>query len=122
MMHRMTTLGLDERLERVLAYLFFWVSGILLFWFEKNRNVRWHAAQSMITFGTLSLLMFGVNMLQGMLAWIPFLHVLTDFGLGLLLRILWWAWIILWVWLMAMAWSKPDYRLPFISEWVQRII
>src|SRR6266568_3711476 len=53
MMHRMTTLGLDERLERVLAYLFFWVSGILLFWFEKNRNVRWHAAQSMITFGTL---------------------------------------------------------------------
>jgi uncharacterized membrane protein len=78
MMHRMTTLGLDERLERVLAYLFFWVSGILLFWFEKNRNVRWHAAQSMITFGALSLLMFGVTMLQAMLSWIPLLHVLTD--------------------------------------------
>ena len=122
MMHRMTTLGLDERLERVLAYLFFWVSGFLLFWFEKNRNVRWHAAQSMITFGSLSLLMFGVNMLKGMLAWVPLLNVLTNFGLGLLLNIMWWTWIILWVWLMAMAWTKPDYRLPFVSEWVQRIV
>jgi uncharacterized membrane protein len=66
--------------------------------------------------------MFGVNMLQAMLSWIPLLHVLTDFGLGLLLRILWWTWIILWGWLMVMAWSKPDYRLPFISRWVQYIV
>ena len=122
MMHRMTTLGLDERLERVLAYLLFWVSGLLLLLFEKNRNVRWHAAQSLVTFGTLSLLMFVVTMLRGMLAWVPFLSTLTNFGLDLLLNILWWTWIILWVWLMAMAWTRPDYRLPFISQWVQRII
>ena len=122
MMHRMTTLGLDERLERVLAYLLFWVSGLLLFLFEKNRNVRWHAAQSLVTFGTLSLLMFVVTMLRGMLAWVPFLSTLTNFGLDLLLNIMWWTWIILWVWLMAMAWTRPDYRLPFISQWVQRII
>ena len=122
MMHRMTTLGLGERLERVLAYLFFWVSGLLLFLFEKNRNVRWHAAQSIITFGSLSLLMLGVSMLKGMLAWIPILSLLTNFGLGLLLNILWWTWLILWVWLIIMAWVKPDYRLPFISRWVQSLV
>src|SRR5947207_2998492 len=48
MMRRVTTLGLGERLERVLAYAFFWVSGIVLLLFEKNRNVRWHALQSII--------------------------------------------------------------------------
>lgn len=121
-MKRMTTFGLDERIERVLAYLFFWVSGVLLFIFEKNRNVRWHAAQSMITFCTLSLLIFGVNMLMGTLGWIPILSLLTNFGLGLLLRILWWTWLILWIWLMIMAWIKPDYQLPFISRWVQRFV
>ncbi len=64
MMHRMTTLGLNERLERVLAYAFGWISGLLLFLFEKNRNVRWHAMQSMIVFGSLSVLIVAVNMLR----------------------------------------------------------
>jgi uncharacterized membrane protein len=121
-MHRMTTLGLDERLERVLAYLFCWVSGLLLFLFEKNRNVRWHAAQSMVTFGFLSLVIFGVGMLQGMLSWIPLLSVLTNFGLGLLVRILWWTWLFLWIWLMIMAWVKEDYQLPIISKWVRYFV
>lgn len=122
MMHRMTTLGLDERVERVLAYAFGWVSGLILFFLERNRTVRWHAAQSMIAFGTLSLLIFAVSMLKGMLAWIPLLGLLTSFGLGLLINILWVATLLLWVWLMAMAWMRPDYRLPYISEWVRNFV
>ncbi len=122
MMHRMTTLGLNERLERVLAYAFLWVSGIVLFAFEKNRNVRWHAVQSMVTFGTLSLLILGVTMLNAMLSWIPVIGWLTSFGLGLLIHILWWTMFLLWIWLMLMAWMRPAYRLPFVSKWVQYIV
>ena len=122
MMHRMTTLGLGERLESVLAYLFGWVSGLILFFVEKNRTVRWHAAQSMITFGTLSLVMLGVSILKGMLSWVPILSLLTNFGLGLLLSALWWLTVLLWVWLMIMAWIRPDYRLPFISDWVRYFV
>lgn len=121
-MHQMTTLGLNERVERVLAYAFGWVSGLLLFVFEKNRNVRWHAAQSMVTFGTLSLLIFGASMLRGMLGWIPILGLLTTFGLGLLINILTWTMVILWVWLMVMAATRPDYRLPFVSDWVRYFV
>ncbi len=120
MMRRMTTLGIDERIERVLAYSLFWVSGLVLFFTEKNQTVRWHAMQSMVTFGTLSLLMFGVSMLNGMLSWIPILGLLTSFGLGLLLRILGWTWFLLWIWLMVMAWMQPNYRLPYVSDWVRR--
>ncbi len=122
MMHRMTTLGLDERLERVLAYSLFWVTGLIFFVFEKNRNVRWHAMQSMVTFGTLSLFIIGVGMLNNMLSWIPILGLLTSFGLGLLLRILGWVWFLLWIWLMVMAWIHPHYELPYVGQWVRKFL
>jgi uncharacterized membrane protein len=119
MMDRMTTLGLNERLERVLAYAFGWLSGIILFFLEKNRNVRWHAVQSMVTFGALSILMLAISMLRGFLSFIPLLGWLTSAGLGLLLSVLWWVTIILWVWLMIMAFVQEDYRLPFVSNFVR---
>ena len=119
MMRRMTTLGLDERLERVLAYSLFWVSGLVLFSTEKNQNVRWNAIQSIVTFGGLSLLILGVSILNSALAWIPGLGLFTSFGLGLLLRILGWIWFLLWIWLMAMAWLHPTYRLPYVSDWIR---
>ncbi len=118
-MDRMTTLGMDERLERVLAYAFGWFSGIILFFLEKNRNVRWHAAQSMVTFGTLSIIIFVVSLLKGFLAWIPILGWLTSAALGLLISALWWVVVILWVWLMIMAFVQEDYRLPIVSGWVR---
>ena len=119
MMDRMTTLGLNERLERVLAYAFGWLSGIILFFMEKNRNVRWHAVQSMVTFGALSILMLAISILRGFLSFIPLLGWLTSAGLGLLISVLWWVTIILWVWLMIMAFVKEDYRLPFIGNFVR---
>jgi uncharacterized membrane protein len=122
MYEEMTTLGLSERIESVLAYSLGWVSGLILFIFEKNRTVRWHAAQSMITFGTLSLLTFGVGMLRNLFSLIPFLGWFTSFGLNLLLYICGWAGLVLWIWLMVMAWVKPDYRLPIISKWVSYFV
>jgi len=119
MMNRMTSLGMDERLERVLAYSLGWISGLILFFLEKNRNVRWHAVQSMVTFGSLSILMFAISLLRGFLAWIPLLGWLTSAGLGLLLSVLWWVTIILWVWLIIMAFVKEDYHLPFVGEFVR---
>src|SRR5437588_3488179 len=118
MMNRMTSLGMNERLERVLAYSLGWISGLILFFLEKNRNVRWHAVQSMVTFGSLSILMFAISLLRGFLAWIPLLGWLTSAGLGLLLSALWWVTIILWVWLIIMAFVKEDYHLRFVSEFV----
>ncbi len=119
MMRRMTTLGMDERWERVLAYSLFWVSGLFLFFTEKNQNVRWHALQSIVTFGGLTVLIVVVSILNSTLSWIPFLGLFISFGLGLLLRILGWIWFLLWIWLMIMAWVNPTYRLPYISDWIR---
>lgn len=123
-MRRTTVLGLDERVERVLAYAFLWISGVLLFMVEihpteSSRNVRWNAMQSIVIFGTLTLLIVGVGLLKGMLGWVPVLGLLTNFGLGLLLTVLWWTMGILWVWLMLMAWVHPRYRLPLVGDWMR---
>jgi uncharacterized membrane protein len=119
MMNRMTSIGLNERIERVLAYSLGWVTGIIFFFLEKNRNVRWHAAQSMVTFGLLSIVMFAVSLLKGFLSFIPLLGWVTSAALGLLLTALWWVTIILWLWLMIMAFVREDYHLPIISNWVR---
>jgi uncharacterized membrane protein len=122
MMNRMTTLGLDERLERVLAYALFWISGLILFLVEKNRNVRWHAAQSLVTFGALSLAVLLLQFLHGLLSLLPLLGWLIGFGLSLLINLLGWLTLLLWLWLMLMAWLRSDYRLPFFSRLADSLV
>ncbi len=116
-----TTLGLNERIESVLTYSLLWISGLFFLLFEKNRTVRRHALQSLVTFGSLSLAIFGVNALNSLLGWIPVLGWIISFGLGLLARILSFAILLLWIWLMYMAYTHPNYRLPIISDIIRGI-
>ena len=131
-----TTLGLPERWERTLVYpllliiiLFVpsalaWLLGILLgvllFYIEKNRNVRWNALQAVATLGPLSILYAVVHILMFLLGGIPLLGGVTVLGLGLLGSVIWWVMIILAVYLTVMAWLRPHYRLPFVSNFIER--
>lgn len=45
--------ALSSRLGGLLAYLLGWVSGLVVFFTQADREVRFHAAQSVITFGGL---------------------------------------------------------------------
>ncbi len=136
MMGGSTTLGLPERWERTLVYpllliiiLFVpsalaWLLGILLgvvvFYLEKNRNVRWNALQAIVTLGPLSILYAVVHILMFLLGGIPLLGGVTVLGLGLLSSAIWWVMIILAVYLTVMAWLRPNYRLPFVSNIIDR--
>lgn len=47
--------GLSPRLAAVLAYSAWWVSGLLLWWIERQDGfVRFHAAQAVVAFGLIS--------------------------------------------------------------------
>ena len=130
MRSRATTLGLDERLERVLIYavslvisLFLplgWLPGLILYFVEKNRNVRMHSVQASLVFGVLSILYFLVNLVKGLLGWIPLLHILTNLGLGLLASAIWWVMVILAIYLVVMVWFRPGHRLPFVSRLIDK--
>src|SRR5437763_4158019 len=53
-----TSTGLSARTEAILGYLFWWLGGLVFFVIErKDRIVRFHAAQSIIFFGGVSLLL-----------------------------------------------------------------
>jgi uncharacterized membrane protein len=96
-----TTLGIQERWERVLAYAFIWVSGlILLFVEQRNQTVRRHAMQSVIIFGTLGL----IGLFAG---WLSHIWVI-GFFFGLIGGFVPIVGFVLWILLMVMAYFNPS--------------
>lgn len=115
-----TSLGMSERLERVLTYPLGWVTGLIFFLLErKNQNVQWHAKQSMAVFGPLSIVYFLVKIVASILGLIPLIGGFFSLVLGFLLTIIIWVAVLLAIWLIIMAWFRPNYRLPFISGWLR---
>jgi uncharacterized membrane protein len=108
-----TTLGIPERWERVLCYALGWLSGIVLLIVEqRNHTVRRHAAQSMIVFGALSILLWLVGALGGLLSHIPLIGLLFGFGFGFVGVVLWIVTVAAWLLLMLMAYARPNFFLP----------
>ena len=132
-----TRLGLPERVESALIYplslllgvfvpvigwILAWLLGLGVFYFERNRNVRRHGLQSAFVFGTLSVVMAIVGFLKLFMGGIVVIGGLITFGLGLLSLVIFWVMIILAVFLTVMAFMRPDYRLPYISSLIDRMV
>ncbi len=105
-----STTGLDTNVASMLAYLLMWVSGLVLFLIEKeDREVRFHAAQSVIVWGALTALWIVV----GIVSFVPFLGVLLVilalllFGLGGLL---------LWIFMLVQAYQGRHVKLPIAGD------
>jgi uncharacterized membrane protein len=95
-----TTLGIDERIERVLCYALVWVTGLIFLVIEqRNSTVRRHAWQSLVVFGTLSILSFVLGILSNILI-IGALFGLLAWLVGIVT-------FILWITLMVFAWVSP---------------
>jgi uncharacterized membrane protein len=100
---------LAPRLAGFLCYLGVWISGIVFLVIEKkNRWVRFHAAQSIVTFGTLWI--GGI-----VLGWIPFIGGFFSFILGVL-------GVILWIVLMVKAYNGERYKLPWAGDIAEMIL
>lgn len=108
-----TTLGISERWERVLCYVFGWLSGLVMFLIEReNHNVRRHAAQSMLVFGGLSILGSIVSILGHLFGGIWVIGPLFALGFGFVGWILGLVGIILWALFLVMAFLTPNFFLP----------
>lgn len=116
-----TSIGLSERLERSLTYLFGWLTGLIFFIFErKNRNVQWHAKQSMAIFIPLSILWWLTGALAALLSHVWVIGFFLGLALGFVSSIIFWVMIVLVVVSMVMAWFNPNYRFPFVSNFLGR--
>jgi uncharacterized membrane protein len=102
-------LGLEPNVASLLCYLAMWVSGIIFLVLEqKNRQVRFHAAQSVVTFGSLTIL-------SAILRWVPFAGPFFSASIGLLI-------FILWLVLMVKAYRGENYRLPLAAELADKLL
>jgi uncharacterized membrane protein len=103
-----TGMGMKARTAGVLCYLFGWVTGLIFFLLEKqSRFVRFHAMQSMLFFGSLSIL-------QGVFSYIPFYGAIGG-ALGLVM-------FIGWIFMMVKAGHGQYYKLPLFGDLADRLI
>ncbi|KPK98156.1 MAG: hypothetical protein AMJ95_05435 [Omnitrophica WOR_2 bacterium SM23_72] len=98
-----TSSGLQPNLAALLCYLAGFITGIIFYIIEKeNKFVRFHAMQSILTFG-------GLFVLQMILAFIPVLG-------WILIPLISIASLILWIVLMVKAYQGEEFKLPIIAE------
>ncbi len=98
-----TSTGLDANLAAALSYLLGFVSGAVFLLLEKeNRFVRFHALQSVLAFGAITLLWVLLNA-------VPIL----GFVLGVLIIIPGSA--VIWLVLMFKAYQGEDFTLPIVG-------
>lgn len=102
-----TSTGMDENVAGLLCYVLGWITGLIFFLIEKkNKFVRFHALQSIIVFGVLTLASI-------VLGWIPIIGWVIGW-------IIWVLAIVLWILLMVKAYQGEKYKLPWSGNLAEK--
>jgi len=98
-----TSTGLTENVAGLLCYVVGWVSGLIFLLIEpENKFVRFHAFQSIIVFGAISVA-------EMIFFWVYILNV-----------IIWLFGLALWVALMIIAYQGRKYKLPWAGNLAEK--
>ena len=114
-----TSTGVDPRLSAVLCYTAWWVSGLIFLIIEQqHRTVRFHAAQSLVLFGGLSVLIVLLSVMSvGML--------IVSSGAFQAARVLvylvWIGAVGIWLVLMYRTFNGQTWRVPLVSNLAAKI-
>jgi uncharacterized membrane protein len=107
-----TSLGMDENVEGLLAYLGWWITGIIFLVLERDSDfVRFHAMQSTVTF-------LGITILGWIFELIPFVGwVLTN--------LTWLLGVVFWILGMLEAYQGKLYKFPYVGDlseqWLSKV-
>jgi len=104
-----TSTGLSPNVAGLLCYVGVWISGIILLVLEqRNKFVRFHAAQSIVAFGTITVagIIFGLIPVVGG----AFSSIIGIIG------------FIVWIIMMVKASSGEWYKLPWAGDVAEKIV
>lgn len=112
-----TSLGLSQNAASGLSYVFAWVSGLIIFLTEKqNRHVRFHALQSILFFGGLTVLSIILSIVSGFgITFISTLFACINGLVGL-------VWLVGWIVLMIQGFQGNYFKLPIVGDYAERYI
>jgi uncharacterized membrane protein len=115
----LTSTGLPPRTAAALAYLAWWVTG-LLFWAveREDRFVRFHAAQAVIAFGAVAALVaLFLALAAASLSFLPSAFV----GCLAAAAATWLGGMVLWLVAMWKAAGGDAFRIPLAAQWADRL-
>jgi uncharacterized membrane protein len=102
-----TETGIQENVAGLLCYILGWITGIVFLIIEpKNKTIKFHAIQSIIVFGAITIL--GI-----IFSFIPVLRWFMPW-------IIWVIGLILWIVLMIKAYHGEKYKLPVSGDMAER--
>ena len=94
--------GVDKKTGAFLAYLLWWVTGIImLFVGRADPDVKYHAAQSTVFFGSITVINIVLNIVGS-----------AVHALGFVSWLVWVFAVVIWIICMAKAWSGGGARFP----------
>jgi uncharacterized membrane protein len=103
-----TSTGLSPNIAGLLCYVAGWITGIIFLVLEqRNRFVRFHAAQSIVTFGTLTV----AGIILGL---IPVVGDAFSWAIGII-------GFIVWIIMMVKAANGEWYKLPWAGDVAEKI-
>ncbi|MEW6142720.1 MAG: DUF4870 domain-containing protein [Chloroflexota bacterium] len=101
--------GLNVNTAALLCYVLGWISGLVFFILEKDSKfVRFHALQSIIVFGILSLASSFLN-------WLPYIGGILSAAIGVVT-------LVLWIVLMVKASKGEKYKVWWAGDFADRQI
>lgn len=104
------TAGIDENVAGLLCYALGWVTGIIFLLIDKRPFVKFHAAQSIVVFGGLTVIRIALRAIL----WMP--GTFVGYGMfGMLSGLVWLAGVVLWILLMVKAYQHELFKLPIAA-------
>jgi uncharacterized membrane protein len=115
----MTQTGMKENVAGLLCYLLGWVTGLIFLIIDKRPFVQFHAKQSIVIFGGLSIL----RILLGIFLGVSFVGgASAGFSLAIaLFDLLYLAGVILWIICMIKAYQGERFRVPVAADLSDRL-
>jgi uncharacterized membrane protein len=99
--------GMSANVAGLLCYVLTWVTGIIFVVLEKKSTfVKFHAWQSIMTFGVLTVA-------ELILAWIPFVGWILSILIGILM-------FVLWLILIIQAGTGKMWKVPLAGDWAEK--
>jgi uncharacterized membrane protein len=114
-----TSTGIDAPLASMLCYAGWWLTGLVFLVLErKHRGVRFHAAQSVVLFGALSVAMIALGSVSVVTLLLPGPAFRLLQGAG---NLIWLGAVLLWVTLLVKTFRGETWRVPVASGVADRI-
>ena len=114
-----TSTGVDPRLSALLCYAAWWISGLIFLIIEReHRTVRFHAAQSLVLFGGLSVIIVILSL--GSLAMLMVSGGAFQ-AARLLVYLVWLAAVVIWLVLMYRTYNGETWRVPLAGDLAAKI-